>query len=363
MALAIASTEPCTSPLTTSGNSIAWSALEREHVLEVDRGRGGALPVEHALAVGGDLAGAGLVLDHRQRVAGRRHAGQAEHLDRDATDPLPSPACPCRRSSPGPCPHRRRPRTCRRPSGCRAGRARWRAGRGPCRAWPRPPRLRRSGPDWPSIRAFRPGARSLRASLSRLVFLSAETSTSWTSPPMSSTTISCWRSSSRTFWALAPGLSILLIATIIGTPAALVWLIASIVCGFRPSSAATTRTTMSVTLAPRGAHLGEGLVARRIEEGDLRLVGQAHLIGADMLGDPAGLAGDDVGAADRVEQAGLAVIDMAHDRHHRRTRLQGLGGIDVGAGLDVDVAFADPDLCGGRIPRPEAPPCPGRSSR
>jgi hypothetical protein len=47
------------------------------------------------------------------------------------------------------------------------------------------------------------------------------------------------------------GLSILLIATIIGTPAALVWLIASIVCGIRPSSAATTSTTMSVTLAPR----------------------------------------------------------------------------------------------------------------
>jgi hypothetical protein len=33
------------------------------------------------------------------------------------------------------------------------------------------------------------------------------------------------------------GLSILLIATIIGTPAALVWLMASIVWGFSPSSA------------------------------------------------------------------------------------------------------------------------------
>jgi hypothetical protein len=39
-----------------------------------------------------------------------------------------------------------------------------------------------------------------------------------------------------------------------------------------------------------GAHLGERFVARRIEEGDLRLVGQAHLIGADMLRDAAGLA-------------------------------------------------------------------------
>ena len=47
------------------------------------------------------------------------------------------------------------------------------------------------------------------------------------------------------------GLSILLMATMIGTPAALAWLMASIVCGMTPSSAATTSTTMSVTLAPR----------------------------------------------------------------------------------------------------------------
>ena len=40
-------------------------------------------------------------------------------------------------------------------------------------------------------------------------------------------------------------------ATMIGTPAALAWLMASTVCGITPSSAATTSTTMSVTLAPR----------------------------------------------------------------------------------------------------------------
>ena len=37
----------------------------------------------------------------------------------------------------------------------------------------------------------------------------------------------------------------------IGTPAALAWLIASSVCGMTPSSAATTITAQSVTLAPR----------------------------------------------------------------------------------------------------------------
>jgi hypothetical protein len=47
------------------------------------------------------------------------------------------------------------------------------------------------------------------------------------------------------------GLSILLAATMIGAPEALAWLMASIVCGITPSSAATTRMTMSVTLAPR----------------------------------------------------------------------------------------------------------------
>ena len=63
-ALTIASTEPWTSALTTSGNSIACLSLQRgEHVLEAGRRGGGALAVDHALAIGGDLAGARLVLD------------------------------------------------------------------------------------------------------------------------------------------------------------------------------------------------------------------------------------------------------------------------------------------------------------
>ena len=40
-------------------------------------------------------------------------------------------------------------------------------------------------------------------------------------------------------------------ATTMGTPAALAWLIASSVWGMTPSSAATTSTATSVTLAPR----------------------------------------------------------------------------------------------------------------
>ena len=48
-----------------------------------------------------------------------------------------------------------------------------------------------------------------------------------------------------------PGRSILFSATTIGTSAARAWLIASSVCGITPSSAATTSTAISVTLAPR----------------------------------------------------------------------------------------------------------------
>ncbi len=79
----------------------------------------------------------------------------------------------------------------------------------------------------------------------------AETSTNIVSPPYSSAmrlySVSCW----RILAGLASGLSILLTATTIGTLAAWAWLSASMVCGITPSSAATTRIAMSVTLAPR----------------------------------------------------------------------------------------------------------------
>ena len=50
-----------------------------------------------------------------------------------------------------------------------------------------------------------------------------------------------------------------------------------------------------------------------------------HLVGADVLGDAAGLARGDVGLADGVEQRGLAVVDVAHDGDDRRARHQVLG--------------------------------------
>ena len=79
----------------------------------------------------------------------------------------------------------------------------------------------------------------------------AEMSTNWVSPPQESGFTPWMLNSWRIFSGLAASLSILFTATTIGTPAALAWLIASMVCGITPSSAATTNTTMSVALAPR----------------------------------------------------------------------------------------------------------------
>jgi len=64
-------------------------------------------------------------------------------------------------------------------------------------------------------------SRIASSSLSRPCLVLAETSTVWISPPSSSTTSSCFSSSWRTRVGLASGLSILLMATMIGTFAAL----------------------------------------------------------------------------------------------------------------------------------------------
>ena len=44
------------------------------------------------------------------------------------------------------------------------------------------------------------------------------------------------------------------------------------------------------------------------------------LVGTDVLGDATGLTRDDVGLADRIKELRLAVVDVAHDGHHRRSR-------------------------------------------
>ena len=53
-----------------------------------------------------------------------------------------------------------------------------------------------------------------------------------------------------------------------------------------------------------------------------RLLALVDLVGADVLGDSARLARHDLGLADRVEEGGLAVVDVAHDRHDGRALLE-----------------------------------------
>ena len=221
----IASSEPCTSALMTSGNSLRPAVLSlRHHLLERAAHAGGARRGLLALLAGaviGDLAGAGFVLDHREAVAGLRRAGEAEHLDRHRRAGARRPARRCRRPARARGPIRRRRRRGRRPAACRAAPARSPPGRGRGRAWLRSRCLRpaRSGLALRSrISACRP---IISSSLSMLVFLVADTSTSTTSPPSDSTWISCCSSSVRTRSGLASGLSILLMATMIGTLAAL----------------------------------------------------------------------------------------------------------------------------------------------
>ena len=76
-----------------------------------------------------------------------------------------------------------------------------------------------------------------------------------------------------------------------------------------------------------------------------------HLVGADVLGDAAGFACRHVGFANGVEQRGLAVIDVAHDGDHGRTRNFELAGVfgfeNLFDGLVGDLLFVADDGGGG----------------
>ena len=71
-------------------------------------------------------------------------------------------------------------------------------------------------------------------------------------------------------------------------------------------------------------HAGKGLVTRRIEEHDLApkrrriRLGDVNLVRTDVLRDATGFARRHIRRADRVQQRGLTVVDVTHDRDHRR---------------------------------------------
>ena len=74
-------------------------------------------------------------------------------------------------------------------------------------------------------------------------------------------------------------------------------------------------------LGTTGTHGGERLVARGVQERD-GLVVLVDLVRADVLRDATGLARGDFRLADRVQQRRLAVVDVTHDRDHRRAGLE-----------------------------------------
>ena len=91
---------------------------------------------------------------------------------------------------------------------------------------------------------------TLSTNFSKFCFVLVEISTIKVSPDKSSAINSYSKSWFLIFWGSASGRSHLFIATTIGTFAALACLIDSIVCGLTPSSAATTKITISVNFDP-----------------------------------------------------------------------------------------------------------------
>ncbi len=77
------------------------------------------------------------------------------------------------------------------------------------------------------------------------------------------------------------------------------------------------------------AHPGERFVARGVDEYHRPFV-NLNFVRADMLSDAARFASGNILRANGVEQTGFAVVDVAHNGDHRRTRLEILFGFFLG---------------------------------
>ncbi len=91
-------------------------------------------------------------------------------------------------------------------------------------------------------------------------------------------------------------------------------------------------------LRASSAHGCEGRMTRGIEEGHHAL-GGLYVVGADVLSNAARLAGRDLGAADVIEQRGLAVIDVSHHGHDRRARQHLERGVRLALQVVLDDVF------------------------
>ena len=92
-------------------------------------------------------------------------------------------------------------------------------------------------------------------------------------------------------------------------------------------------------LRPTGAHRGERFVTRGVDEGDLALLVVhlgGHLVRTNRLGNATRLAGHHVGLADRIEQLGLAMVNVTHHGDDWRARRKILLAAGVLPELDVE---------------------------
>ena len=75
------------------------------------------------------------------------------------------------------------------------------------------------------------------------------------------------------------------------------------------------------------AHCRKRFVAGRVQERDLAVAIHGHVVRADVLRDSPRFTRDDIRLADVVEQRRLAVVDVTHDGHDRRSRYHLFGRV------------------------------------
>lgn len=75
-------------------------------------------------------------------------------------------------------------------------------------------------------------------------------------------------------------------------------------------------------LGTTGTHFRKGLMPRRINKSYLVSGRHRNLIRTDMLGNAARLFGRNVGFAQSIQQGCLTMVNVSHNRNHRRTRQQ-----------------------------------------
>ncbi len=76
-----------------------------------------------------------------------------------------------------------------------------------------------------------------------------------------------------------------------------------------------------------GTHFGKCHVSRGINESNFIAVRRENLISTDVLGNTAGLTRHNISFAQSIQQRGLTVVNVSHNRHNRCTRQQLIRGI------------------------------------